>query len=136
MASIGPGMYDIVVGVDTEVERARTQAEAVAELPGIDEVHAILVHVFDDEGGDIESVDAVDEVRSVLEGTGAEITAEGIGGDTAMALLDAAARYDADCLCVAGRKRSPTGKAIFGSVTQDVIMGAERPTLVCSATEE
>ncbi|MCL7417263.1 MAG: universal stress protein [Halalkalicoccus sp.] len=128
-------MYDIVVGVDTDVERARTQAEAIAALPGGEEINAILVHVFGDEGGDVDSVDAVGEARSILEEAGIEITTEGIGGDTAMALLDAAARYDADCLCVAGRKRSPTGKALFGSVTQDVIMGTDRPTLVCSTEE-
>lgn len=128
-------MYDIIVGVDTDVERARTQANAVADLPGSEEINAILVHVFDSEDGDIESVDAVGEARAILEEAGVGITAEGISGDTAMALLDAAARYDADSLCVAGRKRSPAGKAIFGSVTQDVIMGANRPTLVCSVEE-
>ncbi|WP_122088454.1 universal stress protein [Halalkalicoccus subterraneus] len=128
-------MYTIVVGVDTDVERARTQAEAIVNLPGGEEISAILVHVFDSEDGDVESVDAVVEARAILEAAGIEVTTEGIGGDTGMAILDTAARRDADCLCVAGRKRSPTGKALFGSVTQDVIMGAERPTLVCSTEE-
>lgn len=128
-------MYDIIVGVDTDVERARTQAEAIADLPGGEEIHAILVHVFDNEDGDMESVDSVGKARSLLEEANVEVTTEGVGGDTAMALLDTAARYEADCLCVAGRKRSPTGKALFGSVTQDVIMGADRPTLVCTTEE-
>ncbi|ADJ16007.1 universal stress protein [Halalkalicoccus jeotgali] len=128
-------MYDIIVGVDTDVERARTQAEAVAALPGRGEINAILVHVFDNEDGDIESVEAVSEARSILEEADVGVTTEGIGGETAMALLDTAERYDADCICVAGRKRSPAGKAIFGSVTQDVIMGTQRPTLVCSREE-
>ena len=39
----------------------------------------------------------------------------------------AAADVDADAICVSGRKRRPTGKAVFGSVTQDVILGTERP---------
>lgn len=129
-------MYDIIVGVDTEIERARVQAEAIADLPGHDGIHAILIHVFESEGGDIESIDAVTEARELLEEAGIEVTAEGISGDTAMALLDAAARYDADSICVAGRKRSPAGKAIFGSITQDVIMSADRPTLVCSVDAE
>jgi nucleotide-binding universal stress UspA family protein len=128
-------MYDIVVGVDTQTERARMQAEAIAELPGHDEIHAILVHVFGGEGGDIESVDAVREAQSILEEANIEITTEGIGGDPPVALLDTAARYDADCICVAGRKRSPTGKVVFGSVTQDVVMGANRPTFVCTLDE-
>ena len=128
-------MYDIIVGVDTETERAHMQAEAITDLPGHDEIHAILVHVFGGEGGDIESVEAVSEARSILEEAGIEVTTEGIGGDPPVAILDAAARYNADCICVAGRKRSPTGKAVFGSVTQDVIMGADRPTLVCTLDE-
>lgn len=128
-------MYDIIVGVDTEAERTRTQAEAIAALPGCEDIHAILIHVFDGDGGDIESVEAVTEARSILDEAAIEVTLEGTNGDTPMALLDAAARYDADCLCVAGHKRSPTGKAIFGSVTQDVIMGTDRPTLVCSVEE-
>ncbi|MEM4780961.1 MAG: universal stress protein, partial [Halalkalicoccus sp.] len=103
-------MYDIIVGVDTEIERARTQAEAVSELPGHDEIHAILVHVFETDAGEIESVDAVSEASELLTEAGIEVTTEGISGDPPVALLDAAARYDADCLCVAGRKRSPAGK--------------------------
>lgn len=128
-------MYTIVVGVDTDVERARTQAEAIVNLPGGEEISTILVHAFDGEGGDVDSVDAVGEARTILEEAGIEVATEGIGGETAMAILDTAARRDADCLCVAGRKRSPTGKALFGSVTQDVIMGTDRPTLVCSTEE-
>lgn len=128
-------MYDIMVGIDAEMNRARMQAESISELPGHDEIHAILVHVFEGEGGDIESVEAVSEAREILEEAGIDVTAEGSTGDPPIALLDAAARHDADCLCVAGRKRSPTGKVIFGSVTQDVIMGAERPTFVCTLNE-
>ncbi len=128
-------MYDIIVGVDANVERARTQATAITDLPGHEGIHAVLVHVFDNEDGDMESVEAVTEARSILEEAGIEVSMEGVGGDPPMAILDTAARYEADCICVAGRKRSPTGKALFGSVTQDVIMGTDRSTLVCSVNE-
>ncbi|MFC6904787.1 universal stress protein [Halalkalicoccus tibetensis] len=129
-------MYDIIVGVDTDAERAVAQAEAIAELPGGDEIRAILIHVFDDEDGDVESLGAINEARRILEEAGVEVETEGIVGDPAIAILDSAERHDADCICVAGRERSPAGKAIFGSVTQDVVIGAERPTLVCSAEGE
>lgn len=129
-------MYDIVVGVDTDVDRALAQAEAITEWPGHEEIHAILVHVFgSNDEGSVESVDAVAKAQSLLVEEGIEVTTEGVGGDTAMGLLDTAQRYEANCICVAGRERSPTGKVVFGSVTQDVILGADRPTLVCSTNE-
>lgn len=129
-------MYDIVVGVDTDVDRALAQAEAITEWPGHEEIHAVLVHVFGNNADQpVESVDAVTEARSLLEEEGIEVTIEGVGGDTAMGLLDMAKRYEANCICVAGRERSPTGKVVFGSVTQDVILGADRPTLVCSTSD-
>lgn len=130
-------MYDIVVGVDTDVDRALAQAEAIAELPGREEVRAILLHVVRGSAdGAIEDVESVTEARTELAAADVEVTTETAEGDPAMCILDAAERHDANCICIAGRDRSPTGKAIFGSVTQDVVVGAQRPTLVCSASKQ
>lgn len=126
-------MYEIVVGVDANVDRALAQTNAITELPGHEEIQATLVHVIEDDEGSVEDVESVAEARSALEEAGVDVRAEGAQGDPALCLLDTAERRDADCICVAGRDRSPTGKAIFGSVTQDVIVGTRRPTLVCSA---
>lgn len=126
-------MYEIVVGVDTDVDRTLAQTEAIRDLPGHEEIHATLVHVFKGEDGSLEDVESVSEARTALDEAGVEVTTEAARGDPAMCLLDTAERRDADCICVAGRDRSPTGKAIFGSVTQDVIVGTRRPTLVCSS---
>jgi nucleotide-binding universal stress UspA family protein len=125
-------MYDILVGVDDDTQRARAQAEAIAALPGHEEVHAILLHVFRGDADTVDEIESIAEARTALEETGVEVSTEALEGDPAMSILDSAERHDADCICVAGRNRSPTGKAIFGSVTQDVIIGAERPTLVCN----
>lgn len=128
-------MYDIVVGVDTDVDRALAQAEAIAGLPGHEEIHAILLHVVrNSTDGTTEDIESVTEARKSLAEADVEVTTETAEGDPAMCILDTAERHDADCVCVAGRDRSPTGKAIFGSVTQDVIVGAQRPTLVCHAS--
>lgn len=129
-------MYEIVAGVDTDADRTLAQAEAIAALPGREEIRAILLHVVrDGSSGSIEDVESVVQARTALEEADVEVTTETAEGDPAMCILDAAERHDADCICVAGRNRSPTGKAIFGSVTQDVIVGAQRPTLVCTAAE-
>lgn len=128
-------MYEIVVGVGTDVDRALAQTDAIADLPGHEEIQATLVHVVDGDDGSLEDVESVAEARTALDEVGVDVRTEAARGDPAMCILDAAERHDADCICVAGRDRSPTGKAIFGSVTQDVIVGTRRPTLVCSASE-
>jgi nucleotide-binding universal stress UspA family protein len=132
-------MFTFVIGIDTNIERARAQAEAVASLPlDTGDVEAVLVHSFSEnpEGGTIEQVKPVRIARERLEAAGIEVTPEGYGGDAARAILNVADEYDADQIVVAGRKRTPTGKVLFGSVTQSVILDTDRPVLVCSGNEE
>lgn len=51
-------------------------------------------------------------------------------GDKADGVLDAAEEYDCDHIFFAGRKRSPTGKALFGDATQRVLLDFEGPVTV------
>nr|WP_276298484.1 universal stress protein [Halomicroarcula sp. ZS-22-S1] len=48
-------------------------------------------------------------------------------------MLEVADARDANLVVLGGRKRSPAGKALFGSVTQDVILGTDRSVLVVTA---
>jgi len=131
-------MFTFVVGIDTNESRARAQAEAITSMPlDADDVRAVLVHAFGDNprGGTVEQVKPVRVARTRLESAGVEVVPEGYGGDAARAILSVADDYDADQVVVAGRKRTPTGKVLFGSVTQSVILGSERPVLVCSGDE-
>ena len=52
-------------------------------------------------------------------------------GDPADAIISTADELDADMIVLAARKRTPTGKVLFGSVTQAVLLGTDRPVLVC-----
>lgn len=131
-------MYEVVVAVDTDEARARRQAETVAALPASDaSVHATILHDFTDnpEGGSVGQVAAVRRAREVLEAAGVEVTLRESSGDPATAIVELADELDADLICVAGRKRSPAGKALFGSVAQDVFLETERPVLLCSAAD-
>lgn len=129
-------MFTAVVGIDTNVERAVAQARTVAGIPDADEsVTAILLHDFSEnpEGGTVEQVKSVRRARDILQEAGVEVQLEGTSGDASEAIIRAADRHDADRIVLAGRKRSPAGKALLGSVTQAVILNTDRPVLVCSA---
>ena len=125
-------MYDIVVGIDQSEERARRQAETVAGLPGAEDVHAILVHVFTDnpEGATVGQIAAVRTAQEQLEQAGIETTLAGESGDPVERLLDVADDRDTDAIVVGGRKRSPTGKVLFGSTTQAVLLETDLPVLI------
>lgn len=56
-------------------------------------------------------------------------------GDTSQEILHYAADIDANYVVIGGKKRSPTGKAIFGSVTQSTLLNADRPVVVIMTSE-
>jgi nucleotide-binding universal stress UspA family protein len=131
-------MFTFVVGIDTDQSRAKAQAEAITSMPlDTEEVQVVLVHSFSEnpEGGTIEQVKPVRVARKRLEEAGIEVIPEGYGGKPAQAILKVAEEWDADQIVLAGRKRTPTGKVLFGSVTQSVILDTERPVLVCTGDE-
>lgn len=131
-------MYEIVLGIDNNEERALAQAETVADLPGAgEEIHATLFHDFTENptGASVHQVAAVRRAKERLEEAGISVTLDESSGDPATEILDLADEQDADIVCLAGRKRTPTGKAIFGSVTQEVILSTDRAVLVCSPEE-
>ena len=125
-------MYTIVAGVDTDADRARRVAEEITTLP-IEDKRVILTHLFEKnpEGASIDQVGAARRARELLESHDVEVEFEERSGDPATGVIDVADDTDADLICVAGRERSPAGKAIFGSVTQEIILNTDRPVLVC-----
>ncbi len=60
--------------------------------------------------------------REVLDGIDVEYESVGRIGDERDEILDVAHEYGCDHVFLAGRKRSPTGKALFGNRTQSVIL--------------
>ena len=126
-------MYDVLlaIGLDDE-RRAIAQAETVVDLPGApDEVTAHLCHVFRDnpEGASVHQLGTVRRARELLEDAGVNCVHYEASGDPGEELVAAADEVDADLICVSGRKRSPAGKAVFGSTTQALVLNADRPVL-------
>ena len=53
-----------------------------------------------------------------------------VGGDIGDAIVDLTNRLRPDLLVLGARRRSPAGKALFGSVAQTIILEANVPVLV------
>lgn len=135
----------IVAGVD-RTNRASAVVREARELADAFGADLHVIHVLgqaeflelertsvDDTGQPV----PMDQVRAVARDIAAEAAdvadadAEAIGlvGDAADEIIRYAEEHDARYLVVGGRKRSPVGKAVFGSVTQDILMGTEKPVV-------
>ena len=130
-------MTDVLLAVDDDEERARRQAEAIAGLDW-EVLEATVLRVFtrNVEGASVSQFAPARAARDVLEAAGIEVTLAEDSGDPGRQVLDQAERLDADLVSVAGRKRSPAGKAVFGSVSQSVMLDSEIPVLFCPAEPE
>lgn len=131
-------MYEYLLTIDGDETRARAQAEAVADHPVTEtDPHATLLHVVtESEPTPVEELPAITLARELLEDAGFTVDVAGIEGDPTTAILETAEEIDADRICVTGKKRTPTGKALFGSVTQGVILSTTRPVLVCHTEKQ
>ena len=130
-------MYHVVVGVDEDESRARACARAVAGLPGDPaERRATVVHSFQDNptGASAPQLASVRAARRLLEERGVAVTVAESSGDPAAVLLDVAEDEGADLLVVASRRRSPAGKALFGSTVQAVVRETSLPVLVAGTS--
>ncbi|MFB6183769.1 MAG: universal stress protein [Haloarculaceae archaeon] len=131
-------MYTILVPIDNDENRSQAQAAFVAGLPvNTGEVQVVLTHVL--QGAETEAPDAmrrpdrvetVRDARDVLEDDGYDVDIVEASTPPAKGILELSEDVDADLIVMGGRKRSPTGKALFGSVTQSVILDSDVPVTV------
>jgi len=131
-------MTQLLLAIDESIERATAQVETTLDLFAGDDVTAYLLHDFVDnpEGASVSQVDAVTRAESLLKSEGVTVAFRERSGAPAESIVSTAEDLDVDAICVAGRKRSPAGKVLFGSVTQSVILQTERPVIVCSPSDD
>jgi len=128
-------MYRVLVPIDTNEERAASQARAVTTLPDAAEsVEVVLLHVFDDDERADDTtptqLTAGKRAREILEDQEIAVRRESAAGDPVDEILAAAEDFRADAIVVGGRKRSRVGALLFGSVSQAVTLGADLPVTI------
>ncbi|SNR46244.1 universal stress protein [Halorubrum vacuolatum] len=135
----------IVAAVDRDERDSKAVKQGIALAEAFDEPLHVVHVISQSEFREIEqsSVDRsgktvpMDEIRErareeaekVAAETAEAYEAKGLVGDPADEIIDYADRVEARYICVGGRRRSVVGKALFGSVTQDVLLGTERPVV-------
>lgn len=138
-------MYHVLIPVDSEQGSGERSVEALVEMPGSGECAVTLLHVFEafeafDAGSgkvtsetfyDPEDVpESVREAESRLSEAGLDCEVRMEHGDPGEEIVEAVEELGADQVVMAGRKRTPVGKALFGSVTQAVVLNAGVPVTV------
>lgn len=132
----------VVAAVD-QSERAESvikQAKRLAECADVD-LH--VAHVgeagvprpesgYDPERNKViarqQAVQTARNIASDIENIG-EFDPVGLEGNPAEEILEYSVSQDAEYIVVSARKRSPLGQAVFGSVTQSLLLNADRPVV-------
>ncbi|GGN20308.1 universal stress protein [Halarchaeum nitratireducens] len=137
LVGIGPGDWDRTTRVAAETITVAEPTDATV----------VLLHVFsEDEFEDTarklefdpsrEDVDpgtvarrdmVIHDLVDAFEDAGVEYAIRGAIGDPAEEIVRVAEAEGADRVFVGGRSRSPTGKAVFGSIAQSVLLSSPCP---------
>ncbi|MFC6838022.1 universal stress protein [Halomarina ordinaria] len=136
----------IVAAVDRTDRASDIIAEARRLGEAFDEpVHAVHVLTRDEfvslqrtnvsETGSAVPVEEIEAIATeiateAIQDADADAEPVGLVGDPADEIVSYATRVGAEYIVVAGRKRSAVGKALFGSVSQSVILSAETPVVM------
>lgn len=133
----------LAVGRDDDA-RMKRMVEAAVDLAASADATVVVAHAFPTQAdvdealgqlditggspGDVtRRLESVRVARSELEAAGVNFEIRGLVGDPGSTISDLAGEVGADRVIVGGRKRSPTGKAVFGSTAQEILLSAPCP---------
>lgn len=136
LLAVGPG----------DADRTDRLAETAINLAEPTDATVVLAHVFDEESyrqtldrlnydptGEIDPDEVasrhstIRELAAALRAADVDFEVRGLIGDGGRTIVDVAEAIEADQLIVGGRRRSPAGKAVFGSTAQEVLLSAPCP---------
>jgi nucleotide-binding universal stress UspA family protein len=131
-------MFHVLVAISDDVDQARKEAAFVTSLPGADEIEVTVTHAYDDrdergphgESLPPEESEGVQAARAALEDAGLSVETRETYHPVAEGIVDLATDVDADLVVIGARNRTPVGKAVFGSVTQSVVLESPVPVTV------
>lgn len=130
-------MYHVVMGVGEEVDQAVEQARAIIDLPrDAESIHVIIAYAFSFKrpNDNLTDLESVQEVISIFDDADVEYDLRDTQAEPSEFVIEVAADVGADLICVGGRKRTPAGKVLFGSVSQQILFKSNRPVLVAPRT--
>jgi nucleotide-binding universal stress UspA family protein len=129
-------MYQVLVPVDDDANRAMQQARYVAGLAhGGGDVATTILAVLPPAEVDAASFDdrtAAVSAADHLGAVGVDIDRRLEGGHAAERILEASDEIGVDEIVMGGRKRSGVARVLLGSTVQDVFRSTERPVTVAS----
>lgn len=129
-------MTTYLVGTDSVATSERLAAYVEARVGDGDTVYAVNSLPGGDRTSD-EDVREGREALEVLEDSAVAVDGHQLvrGNSPQEDLLEFAADHGVDEIVIGHRKRSPTGKLVFGSTAQDLLLSAELPVVCVPLTE-
>lgn len=131
-------MYKILIPVGDKNDRAKRQANYVTKLPcASEEIEVTITHARTGReknvSAEMQQPDRVESVRrakEILDGADIAVATQDVSSPPAEGIVSLAEEENFNEIVISGRKRSPTEKAILGSVTQSVILESDLPVTV------
>ncbi|NKE35376.1 universal stress protein [Natronococcus sp. JC468] len=146
LLAVGPGDADRTDELAETVIEVAAPADATVVLAHIftqDEYNEVLENLEMDAESDQVRPDEVAarhstirDIQRELDEAGVDYDVRGDIGDHGSTIVELATGVAADRVVVGGRRRSPTGKAVFGSTAQEVLLSSPCPVTFVRGTGE